>query len=187
MPPSFPAIDRIDLPCVFERLVPGRLHPDGRRYLPLVLLRLSDGLLLGVTDRHHLVDAAHEGRAGSARLVFLLSSLQAQRDVEEAGRRGLWPEPGLPTGRASTAPTAAGQVLEVPSWELGRGRLPYETLYAELVLDIGLGTIGVRTNLTAPSLAEVLGREPIAPGDWIEVRRSRIDILGFHPRGEGGP
>lgn len=184
----FPLRDELSLPCTFERLVPGRQHPDGRRYLPLILLRLADRprivdqpaiTTLGVVDRHHVVDPALEGRAGVARLVFLLSAVRLQGDDP---RQGLVAEEGLAAGRASTMPSAYGRVLAVPSWEAQREHLPYESLYTELLLDIGAGVVGVRTSVTAASLAETIGKPQIEPGDWLEVRRSRIDILAFEAR-----
>ena len=188
----FPHAEQLNLPCAFERLIPGKQHPDGRRYLPLIVLRLADvsppdGLpaatALGVVDRHHVVDPALEGRAGRARLVFLLSSVRLQAGsppFHSSGfRQGLAAEDGLAEGRASTMPAAYGRVVAVPSWEAEREHLPYESLYTELLLDIGAGVIGVRTSVTAASLAETIGKPRIEPGDWLEVRRSRVDILGF--------
>ncbi len=168
--------------------MPGRLHADGQRYLPLIMLRLTDtppagvlGLpLLAVVDRHHRVNQTLEGHTGVARLVFLLSSLR----LLETPRQGLEDE-GLAAGRASTAPVAYGRVLAVPTWEAEQEQLPYESLYTELLLDIGLGVIGVRTNATAASLAEHLGKPRVEPGDWLKVWRSRIDILAFDT--EPGP
>jgi hypothetical protein len=185
----FPHAEQLSLACVFERLVPGKLHPDGRRYLPLIVLRLFGAArpndattvtTLGVVDRHHIVDPALEGCAGVARLVFLLSSVRLQ---DSPHRQGLVAEDGLAESRASIAPAAYGQVIAVPSWEAEREHLPYESLYAELLLDIGVGVVGVRTSVTAASLAESIGKSSIEPGDWLEVRRSRIDILAF----ERGP
>ena len=181
----FPLSEQLHLPCTFAQLVPGRQHPDGRRYLPLIVLGLADALpvgdqpavaALGVVDRHYVVDLALEGRAGVARLVFLLSgvSLQVGRP-----RLGLAAEDGLAEGRASTAPIAYGRVVAVPAWEAEREHLPYESLYTELLLDIGVGIVGVRTSVTAASLAETIGKPQIEPGDWLEVHRSRIDILAF--------
>lgn len=181
----FPQSDRLSLPCVFERLVPGQLHPDGRRYLPLIVLRPTSfgdssnphaAARLGVVDRHHVVDPELVGRAGVAKLVFLLSSVRLQ---DATMRKGLLAEPDLAAGRASTMPTAYGQVIAVPSWEAEREHLPYESLYTELLLDAGVGVIGVRTSVTAASLAETIGKTRLEPGDWLEVRRSRVDILGF--------
>jgi hypothetical protein len=178
----FPSLDQLGLRCRFERLVPGRLHPDGRRYLPLILLRPSEAPgvamapTLGVVDRHHVVDPALEGREGIARLVFLLSSVRLQQPPP---RRGLVAEDGPDEGPLSTAPVAYGQVVAVPTWEAEQQHLPYESLYTELLLDIGAGVVGVRTNATAASLAEHLGKPRIEPGDWLRVWRSRIDILGF--------
>ncbi|HNP73099.1 MAG TPA: hypothetical protein PKK15_18440 [Kouleothrix sp.] len=173
----FPQSDKLGLTCVFEGLVPGQLHPDGRRYLPLIVLRPAGAPApIGVVDRHHRVDPALEGREGVAKLVFLLSSVRLQ---EGRPRQGLAAEEGLAPGRASTVPTAYGRVLAVPAWEAEREHLPYEALYTELLLDIGVGVIGVRTSVTAASLAETIGKSQLEPGDWIEVRRSRIDILSF--------
>jgi hypothetical protein len=179
----FPLAEQLELRCTFERFVPGKLHADGRRYLPLIILRLAGsprpGVLalptLGVVDRHHVVDPALEGSAGTARLVFLLSNVQ----IQDPPLQGLAPEADLSAGRASTAPTAYGRVLAVPTWEAEQQHLPYEALYTELLLDIGLGVVGVRTNATADSLAEHLGKLRIEPGDWLRVWRSRIDIVAF--------
>jgi hypothetical protein len=181
----FPSSEKLNLPCTFARLVPGRQHPDGRRYLPLIVLRLADArpvddrsamMALGVVDRHHVVDLALEGRAGLARLVFLLSGVRLQVGQP---RQGLMAEDGLAAGRVSTAPIAYGRVVAVPAWEAEREHLPYESLYTELLLDIGAGVIGVRTSVTAASLAETIGKPQIEPGDWLEVRRSRVDILAL--------
>ena len=185
----FPLVEQLDLPCTFEGFVPGRLHPDGRRYLPLILLRLppagapvvgaapvTNVTTLGVVDRHHVVDQTLEGRRGIARLVFLLSNVRLQ---EPPLRQGLVDEEGGAGGWASTAPVAYGRVVAVPTWEQGQAPLPYESLYTEMVLDIRLGMIGVRTSATAADLAESLGKARAEIGDWLRVWRSRIDILAF--------
>ena len=185
----FPHSDQLALRCRFERFVPGKLHADGRRYLPLIVLRLPDVQVadvltipaLGVVDRHHVVDPALDGREGIAQLVFLLSNVRLQ----EPPRQGLVAEEHLVASRASTTPTAYGRVLAVPTWEAEQEYLPYESLYTELLLDIGLGVVGVRTNATADSLAEHLGKPRVEPGDWLRVWRSRIDILGFVPVSDG--
>jgi hypothetical protein len=70
----------------------------------------------------------------------------------------------------------------VAVWELPTTPLPYESLYCEFVLDIGGGTVGVRTHATAPDLAKKLGTAKVNRGDWIVVRRPRIDILAFTPQ-----
>src|SRR6478609_6390478 len=136
----FPSSEQLNLRCTFAQLVPGRQHPDGRRYLPLIVLRLADArpvgdqpalVALGVVDRHHVVDLALEGRAGVARLVFLLSGVSMQVGQP---RLGLVAEDGLAEGRASTAPIAYGRVVAVPAWEAEREHLPYESLYTELLL-----------------------------------------------------
>jgi hypothetical protein len=173
----FPNSEQLRLPCTFEQFIAGKPHPDGRRYLPLIVLRLPAASASGVTtlavvDRHHVVDLALEGRAGVARLVFLLSTVRLQ---DAPGRQGLEDE----DGRGATAPVAYGRVVAVPTWEAEQQHLPYEALYTELLLDIGSGIVGVRTSATAESLAESLGKPRIEPGDWLRVSRSRIDILGF--------
>jgi hypothetical protein len=181
----FPQSEQLGLPCTFERLVPGKLHPDGRRYLPLIVLRLAQPSApagatpvqsLGVVDRHHVVEPALLGQAGVAKLVFLLSIVRLQPGNP---RMGLYDEERPGAERASTAPIAYGQVVAVPSWEAEQRHLPYEALYTELLLDIGAGIVGVRTSVTAASLAETIGKPRLEPGDWLEVRRSRIDILVF--------
>jgi hypothetical protein len=178
--PRFPQLDELRLPATFVRYVPGRLHPDGRRYLPLLIFDVGLETQIGVVDRHHLVAADLEGRRGSARLVFLLSSVKLQPPGVQ--RRALVPE--MVGDRASTAPEAFGRVVAVPTWEEQRGTLQFESLYTELLLDVGLGVVGVRTAATAERLAETLGKERLEVGDWIGVGRSRIDILGFEPQGE---
>ena len=91
----FPLSEQLNLPCTFAHIVPGRAHPDGRRYLPLIVLRPAAAqpvgdrpvvTALGVVDRHHVVDLGLKGRAGVARLVFLLSSVSLQ----VAGRAWAW-------------------------------------------------------------------------------------------------
>ncbi len=183
----FPLRDQLELPCVFERLVPGEQHADGRRYLPLLLLRptgstalLPAEMLLGVVDRHHKVDAAAVGRRGVARLIFALSTLRVQTPPL---RQGLAPEANWCAG-VSTNPTALGRVVAVSAWEVTRGQLPYEALYAELTLDIGLGVIGTRTSLTANDLEATIGKARVEPGDAVALSQSRIDILGFEASDE---
>ncbi len=176
--PRFPHLDELHLPATLVRYVPGRPHPDGRRYLPLLIFEVGVGAPIGVVDRHHLVAPEQAGLPGSARLVFLLSHVTLQPAGEQ--RRGLVPEMAL-DGRASTAPEAYGRVTAVPTWEEQRGTLQFESLYTEFLLDIGLGIVGVRTAATADSLSEALGKERLETGDWVRIGRSRIDILGFEP------
>lgn len=171
----FPLADSLSLPCRLVRVVSGALHADGRRYLPTLVFALAGGFEFGVVDRHHRVDVQHEEREGFAQLVFLLSTLHLQTLPYQ---QGLQAETGS-TGRITMRPLAFGQVTAVPTWELKRDHLPYETLYTELLLDIGVGLVGVRTNATAPSIAAAIGTARLAPGDWLAVERSRIDILGF--------
>jgi hypothetical protein len=173
----FTLAERLALPCVLERFLPGRLHPDGRRYLPTIVLRLQPLpgaiALVGAVDRHHVVDSALHGHPGVARLVLLLSQVRLQQG---SSRQGLFDAAADQQGY-STSPRAYGQVVAIPTWEVQRGHLPYESLYTELLLDVGHGIIGVRTSATAPDLAQRLGKASIEPGDWLEVDRSRIDIL----------
>lgn len=176
----FPAIDELHLPCRFADVVPGKLHPDGRRYLPQLIFDLpsSDGGItrLGVVDRHHRVDLGLVGRAGVAKLIWLLGSIQSQQPPL---RQGLFDERS--SGRISGAPGAWGQIALVPAWEAERERLSYQALYLELVLDIGIGTVGVRTSATAPDLAAKIGTTEFRPGDWAVAGPARIDILAFVP------
>jgi hypothetical protein len=168
--------------------VPGAQHPDGRRYLPLIMLRPTlppapgaitpGGLRLGVVDRHHVVAEGDVGRIGTARLVFALSTLRLQQPPYHSG---LEPEEGWSPERASLAPTLFGLVQAVATWEPGGEHLPYQTLYTEMTLDTGVGVVGLRTTLTAKDLAVAVGAARVAPGDWVELRRSRIDILAFEP------
>jgi hypothetical protein len=174
--PRFPHLDQLALPATFTGYIPGRLHPDGRRYLPLLVFDIGMAAPLGVVDRHHRVAPELEGRHGTIQLVFLLSSVALQPDGEQ--RRELVPET-VAHGRPSTAPAAYGEVVSMPTWEEQRGTLQYESLYTEFLLDVGVGVVGVRTATTAASLAEALGTPRIDVGDWVHVGRSRIDILGF--------
>lgn len=172
----FPLIERVGLPVHFERYVPGALHADGRRYLPQLVFRLANGQLIGVVDRHHYVDSKLAGQHGHAQFVYLLSKIALQ--PPGARGQGIVAEVKTP-GHISTAPMAYGQIIAVPSWELKRDALPYETLYTELLLDVGDGVVGVRTSLTADNIASQIGTPRLAVGDWLEVARSRIDILRF--------
>ncbi len=174
----FPQSDQLRLPVHFERYMPGALHRDGRRYLPQLIFRLMSGALIGVVDRHHYVDPDFVGQPGSARFVYLLSSLVLQPAGEQ--RQGIVVDDQR-RGHIATAPVAYGRVVAVPGWELQRGVLPYETLFTELLLDVGDGVIGVRTSLTADDMAAKIGTPALKAGDWLAVGRSRIDILGFEP------
>ncbi len=178
--PRFPHEDELRVPATFLRYVPGKPHPDGRRYLPLLIFDVGIETPLGVVDRHHRVPEEWVGRSGFVRLVFLLSTVRLQPAGEQ--RRGLVPEPGFP-GRASTAPEAWGRVVHVPTWEEQRGNLAYESLFTEFVLDVGIGLVGVRTATAADDLQDLIGKQRFESGDWVHVGRSRIDILEF-VRGE---
>ena len=176
--PRFPQLADLRLPATFVRYVPGQPHPDGRRYLPLLIFDVGAPAHIGVVDRHHLIPPEQAGHRGIARLVFLLSSIVLQPEGQQ--RRELVPEP-MGAGRASTAPEAYGRVVAVPTWEEQRGTLQYEALYTEFLLDIGQGVVGVRTAATAYDLAQLIGKARLEIGDWVQVGRSRIDILAFEP------
>lgn len=170
-------IEQVALPVVFERLIPGALHRDGRRYLPQLIFRLPSGLPLAVVDRHHYVNEELAGQSGIARLVLLLGPIRVQPAGEQ--REGIFAMPDE-RGPISTAPEAFGRVVALPSWEVKRGNLPYEQLYTELLLDVGAGVVGVRTSVTAPSLLHNIGTDELHVGDWLHVVRApRIDVLDF--------
>lgn len=177
--PRFPLLDQLALPVRFERYVAGKLHPDGRRYLPLLVLALPDGSRIGVVDRHHLVDPELAGHSGSARLVFLLSDVMLQSSPER--RAGIVPE-YAEGDRVSTTPDVYGRVVAVPTWELRRGALPYDVAYMEVLLHVGVGVVGLRTSVTADNIATRMGTDRLRPDDWVHVARSRVDILGFVPK-----
>lgn len=177
----FAAHEQLALPCCIEAAVPGRRHADGRRYLPQLLLRTAADLwpeavmppLLLVVDRHHRVDLANVGRSGIARLVLLLGPLA----LDAARTPGFYAEPGA--AGQSAAPQAVGIVERIVSWECTGTPLPFERLYAELVLRLGAATVGVRTTITADSIADHLGSATVLPGQLACIRRPRIDILEF--------
>ncbi len=174
--PRFPLIDQVALPVHFERTIAGKLHRDGRRYLPLLVLRLPNGGRIGVVDRHHVVSTELAGRDGAARLIFLLSNVRLQEIGEQ--HQAIVPETN-DHERVSTAPEVYGRVVAVPTWEVRSGDLPYDVVYMELLIDVGTGVVGLRTNVTADDLAAKLGTERFAIGDWVQMSRSRVDILGF--------
>ena len=167
----FPQLEQVALPSTFIDLQPGRLHRDGSRYLPLIVLRLADGTRLGVVDRHHRVDPGAVGRAGVARLIFQLSRIRLQPTGQE--RRGLVGSPAEPI---SLMPAAFGQIAAVLAWEQ-QGSLGFESLYTELLIDLGLGTVGLRTTVSGASLGAAIGSERLQAADWVELINSRIDIL----------
>ena len=171
----FPALEQVALPATLVALNPGRLHRDGARYLPLVVLRLADGTQLGVVDRHHRVDPDAVGKAGLARLIFQLSRIQLQPPGQQ--RRGIAVPPDERHG-ISVMPAAFGQIVSVLTWEQHR-KLGYASLYTELLIDIGAGTVGLRTTVAGASLTEAIGSEQLQAADWIELANSRIDMLAF--------
>jgi len=174
--PRFPKLDQVALPVQFERVIAGKLHADGRRYLPLLVLRLPGSGCIGVVDRHHVVAPDASGREGAARLVFLLSNVRLQPQGEQ--RQAIVPE-RMGQDHVSTAPDVFGRVVAVPTWEVRSGDLPYDVVYMELLIDVGTGVVGLRTNVTAQDLVAKLGTDRFNEGDWVQVSRSRVDILGF--------
>jgi hypothetical protein len=166
---QFPQPNLLSVPCNFVTYVPGKPHPDGRRYLPLLHLHFINAdplsgadLMLGVVDRHHRVDLALTGREGWAALVLLLGKVTAQVNTTW---RGVVAE--ADHANVSTLPTVYGRVAQVFSVQLERPE-PY-TLLVELLLDIGIGMVGMRS---------LLATEPQV-GDWLQVERPRIDILAL--------
>jgi hypothetical protein len=140
------------------------------------VLQLRDGARIGVVDRHHLVAPNAAGRDGTARLIFLLSNVRLQADGGQ--RQAIVPDTDNQE-RVSTAPEVYGRVVAVPTWEVRRGELPYDVVYMELLIHVGMGVVGLRTNVTADNLPAKLGTEQFKEGDWVQVSRSRVDILGF--------
>lgn len=179
----FTAAAALDLRCVYAGYEPGELHHDGRRYLPTHRFATAAAparagvagraaFVLPVVDRHHRVAAQEVGTVGSAQLVALLCQFRCQTG---GLRQGFEPQPGGIAG----APLVHGQVTQVAVWEQPQTPLPYESLYCEFVIDVGVGTIGVRTHATAPSLAALIGCARLSEGDWVTIRRPRIDVLGY--------
>ena len=178
----FPQLHELHVPCEFVEVVAGELHPDGRRYLPLLVFALDPdprhtvtpaGFRLGVVDRHHRVDLNTCGRRGMARLVCALGRFQPQLAPFHLGWQ---PERA---SLISTMPTIFAQIEEVLTWEHQQGYLAHESLYAELRVVIGQSRLGFRNSLTAPAIREVLGKDRLAAGDFIQLERPRIDILAF--------
>jgi hypothetical protein len=179
----FAALDALDFRCVYTHYEPGELHTDGRRYLPTHWLQSASvptnaaawtapTYRLPVVDRHHRCGALAEGTVVRAQLVLLLSQFRLQQ-----GPRKLGFEPVA--GGIAGAPLVHGRVTQVAVWEVPETPLPYESLYCEYVIDVGVGTVGVRTHATAADLGTLLGTRQLVVGDWVTVRRPRIDVLGM--------
>lgn len=182
----FSALSQLHLRCRYEQFIPGALHPDGRRYLPQVVVTPLDAgpdtapdTKLWLVDRHHRVDPELAGRVISARLLCALSAVQLQTPPFRAG---FTPSPHSAPAAPLSEPIVYGRVAAVLAWEVQREHLPFETLYTELVIALAdEATIGLRTTLSAPRIADLVGSDHLSAGDWIEVRRSRIDILALEP------
>lgn len=179
---KFSALDRLHLRCLYEQFIPGELHEDGRRYLPNIIVTplnagpdTPPGARLWLVDRHHRVDPTLVGRTTTMRLLCALSTIRLQTPPFRAG---FVPPPGNLPDQPLSDPVIYGQIAEVLTWEVQRAQLPFETLYTELVINVGeAATIGLRTTLSAPRIASLIGRERLTSGDWVEINRSRIDIL----------
>ncbi|MEF3273713.1 MAG: hypothetical protein K6356_04825 [Chloroflexus sp.] len=180
----FKALHQLALRCRYEQFIPGELHADGRRYLPqIVIMPLAAGpdtepaTRLWLVDRHHRADPALVGHYVVARLLCALSVVQLQTPPFRAG---FVPPPTCSLNVPLSEPVVYGRVVEVIAWEVQRGHLPFETLYTELVINLGEeATLGLRTTLSAPRIADLIGCERLLPGHWIEVHRSRIDLLAL--------
>lgn len=182
----FSVLSQLHLRCRYEQFIPGALHPDGRRYLPqLIMTPLDAGpdtapdTKLWLVDRHHRVDPELAGKVIIARLLCALSTVQLQNPPFRAGFTSLT---SITPATPLSEPIVYGRVAAILTWEVEREHLPFETLYTELVIALAdEATIGLRTTLSAPRIADLIGRDHLALGDWIEVRRSRIDILALEP------
>ena len=179
----FAATDALDFRCVYTHYEPGELHTDGRRYLPthwLLTAAVPTGAAawtapsyrLPVVDRHHRCGARAEGTVVRAQLVLLLSQFRLQIGPHKLGFEPV-------AGGIAGAPLVHGRVTQVAVWEVPETPLPYQSLYCEYVINIGVGTVGVRTHATAADLGQLLGTHQLAVGDWVTVRRPRIDVLGM--------
>jgi len=176
----FTALTHVHLPCEFQQVIPGETYRDGRQYLPTLMLtpRIDAQVVnplqtLAVVDRHHVVDTRMVGSTGMAQLVLLLSPFMIQRAPYLHGFADV--------GSPAQVPRVYGQVTHVATWEMPQTPLPYQSLYCEFVIDVGGGTVGVRTHVSAPQLADKIGVSSIHAGDWVVIPRPRIDILGFTP------
>lgn len=176
----FTALTHVQLPCEFRRVLPGDTYRDGRQYLPTLMLaprtRAQVAIpmhTLAIVDRHHVVDLNTVGQEGVAQLVLLLSPFMVQNAPYQQGF--------CDVGSAAQVPRVYGQVTHVATWEIPQTPLPYQSLYCEFVMDVGGGTVGVRTHVSAPQLADKIGVSTLRVGDWVVVPRPRIDILGFVP------
>jgi hypothetical protein len=169
----FAAPAQLRLDATVEHVIPGELHPDGRRYLPRLLLQLHDvgphgtpATQLLIVDRHHVSIATDwRGRPVHVALLCALSSIRRQTPPYRDG----WLAPSA--DRAFGDLPIAGQITAVPIWEAPPADAAFPTVYCELLLRIGSSLIGVKTGLPADD------QPPLQPGDWIELLRSRIDLL----------
>ncbi len=176
----FTAIAQVQLPCLFQHVIAGETYRDGRQYLPTLwftphtasqtTIPMSS---VAIVDRHHVVDTQLVGQHGDVQLVLLLSPFMLQKTPHQRGF--------CDVGSPARVPQVYGQVTHVATWEVPHTPLPYQSLYCEFVMDVGGGTVGVRTHVSAPNLADRIGTAQLQPGDWVVVPRPRIDVLGFVP------
>lgn len=174
----FTAIADVGLPALFCDVTPGQRHHDGRQYLPILHFTPLGHMhvttpmsTLSVVDRHHVVNTAAVGQQGVVQLVLLLSPFFLQKPPYQHGFGDV--------GSPARVPQVHGHVTQVATWEVPETPLPYQSLYCEFVLDVGAGTVGVRTHISAPRLVDKLGTDALRVGDWVTVPRPRIDVLGF--------
>ena len=170
----FAGLEQLHVTATVERIVAGALHPDGRRYLPQLVLQLADGgpdggagVRLAVVDRHHVsIGEDWTGRTVKLALVCALSRVERQSAPYRSGWLAV---PG--ETRAHGDIPIAGQIVDVAVWEEQRAPTGFATVYTECVLRIGPQTIGLKTGMAADS------GPPLRAGDHIVLRRSRIDLL----------
>lgn len=170
----FSALSHLQLTATVVRTIAGELHPDGRRYLPRLVLQFDDvgpdgnrALQLVIVDRHHVSIAdVWDGRHVELALICALSRIERQTPPLRNG--WLLPQtPLLPAGDA----VIAGEIVALPVWEDRHGAAEFNTIYTEFVLRVGHQTIGVKTGMAAD------GSPALAVGDQVLLTRSRIDLL----------
>ena len=172
----FPAANQLHFGCRFADLLPGRLHSDGRRYLPTLILawptHAQQPLHLALVDRHHRVDLDLIGQQGHAQLIFALGELT--RFVGTKPSEGLHPEAGWEQRGFSSNPTVIATIEELLDWEQDPTPLSNPMIYAEMLLRFGDARVGLRTSLSATDFPA-----PLRTGEIIVLRNARLDILGF--------
>jgi hypothetical protein len=163
----FAALPQLALNAVVERIIPGALHPDGRRYLPQLVLRLPDAgdTRLLIVDRHHVsIGEDWHGRPVVVALLCALSRITRQPADWRAGWQAAdgRPRADLPIGGLVAAPLL---------WEAAPAAAGFASIYTEFVLQVSNATIGVKTSLNAD------GQPALQIGEPVLLSRSRIDLL----------